>query len=70
MSAKVFVTFASGASAIAILVAITSVAVLLSDINSFYDDAITDLGEFKVSGWQKASSGALAKSVCFLGVRR
>ena len=49
MSAKAFVTFASGASGVAIVVAAVSVIVMLTDINNFYDDAISELDEFKVS---------------------
>ncbi|VDL73166.1 unnamed protein product [Nippostrongylus brasiliensis] len=44
---RMFVTFASGASGVAILAAMATVGILLSDINSFYNDAVSELDEFK-----------------------
>ncbi|VDM79348.1 unnamed protein product, partial [Strongylus vulgaris] len=48
MSAKFFVTFASGASGLVIVVSLICVGMLFQDINNLYDDVMDDMQEFKM----------------------
>lgn len=45
--AKAAVVLASGGSAVIIALCLISVGVLFNDINSFYDEVMTDMQEFK-----------------------
>ena len=49
MSARVLVASTSAFCGVFILCSLASVGYILNDINSFYDDALLDMGEFKVS---------------------
>ncbi|VDN36306.1 unnamed protein product, partial [Cylicostephanus goldi] len=47
--AKNLAAFASAASGISIVLAIGVVGYMLNDINNFYDDALVELNEFKLT---------------------
>ncbi|PIO60454.1 nematode cuticle collagen domain protein [Teladorsagia circumcincta] len=58
--------FASTASGVIILVAIIAVGYLFNDINNFYDDAMGELDEFKVTAnaaWKEMTETVRAESV-------
>lgn len=49
MNANTVVTGAVAASAVAIVVCLFSAAYMFADVNNFYDDAMKDMFEFRVS---------------------
>lgn len=49
---RTFLAAACGGSALAIVAALCMTVSILTDINSFYDVVITDMGEFKVRSIQ------------------
>ncbi|PIO72338.1 nematode cuticle collagen domain protein [Teladorsagia circumcincta] len=66
MFVKKLSVFASTASGVIILVAIIAVGYLFNDINNFYDDAMGELDEFKVTAnaaWKEMTETVRAESV-------
>lgn len=45
---RLFIAAASGLSGLVIIASLATVVYIFNDINSFYDDVMEDMGEFKV----------------------
>ena len=51
MGSRALIAVATAASGTGILIALLTVGFIANDINTFYGDALGDMGEFKVRGW-------------------